>query len=105
MNFFTFCKRFNFSKEKLNKFQNLYLLNLKIKVLNIAKEKLLVTQEMVPHELILGACQILKIKEVNVSKYLKSIDIFSMLKRNHIKYAFEQAILKIEEESLNDYTS
>src|SRR5713226_2855341 len=37
--FFEYCKQFNFSNEKLEKYKRLYFNNLKIKILNIAKEK------------------------------------------------------------------
>lgn len=98
--FFEYCKQFNFSEEKLDRYRRLYFDNLQIKILNIAKEECLTEQEVVPNDLIRKACHILKIKELDFSNYEKIyfFDIKFCETSNHkrIKYCFEQLIRLIE---------
>ena len=102
-NFFDYCKNFNFPEEKVNKYKKLYFNNLKIKVLNIAKEECLVSEEAVPLEIISQACQILKIKTMSFSDYESfyyfEIRFIDICERKKIKYCFEQLIRIIEGDS------
>lgn len=106
--FFDFCKKFNWSKSKMNKYRMLYYNNLKIKVLNIAKEECLPKfakdGELVsPLSIIQEACNVLKIKGMSFADYEKTYQFeiaFSELSdRKKIKYCFEQLIRLIEAES------
>lgn len=101
--FFEYCKQFNFLPDKLYKYQRLYFNNLRIKVLNIAKEECLTTDNAIPSNLIKQSCQILKIKGMDFSDYEKSYNFeikFSELsERRKIKYCFEQLIRIIEADS------
>ena len=107
--FFKYCQKFNFSQEKTKKFRKLYFANLKIKVLNIAKEEYgKHKKQAVPSVIIRRACQKLKIKTINFSDYEKryTFDIkFSELSETiRIKRCFEQLIRIIEEET-NEYST
>ncbi len=102
--FFDYCKSFNWSEEKINKYKIICQNNLKIKVLNIAKETCLKSYDKaIPNELIAKACKILKIKKINFHDYetLYSFDIrFNELsERNRIKFCFELLIRIIEADS------
>ena len=98
--FFEYCRNFNFSKEKLDKYKKLYHTNLMIKVLNIAKENCLVESIAVPNELIKSACQILKIKLIDFSPYENSELRFNdHCHRYKIKYCFEELIKILESSS------
>jgi hypothetical protein len=98
--FFSYCKKFNWSDKKMEKYRTLYFNNLKIKILNIAKERCLIVDNMIPLNIINDACQILKIKKVDFSPYenMYQFDIkFSeMCDRKQIKFCFEQLIKIIE---------
>jgi hypothetical protein len=107
-NFFEYCKQFDFSQEKLEKYKRLYYNNLKIKVLNIAKEDCLFkevnSEDMaVPTTIIQQACQILKIKQVDFSDYETTyqFDILfhELSERKRIQFCFEQLIRIIEADS------
>src|SRR5277367_528866 len=50
--FFEYCKQFNWSEEKLSKYRKLYFNNLRIKVLNIAKEQCLSDHDVIPYTII-----------------------------------------------------
>lgn len=106
--FFDYCQKFNWSQEKIAKYKKLYFNNLRIKVLNIAKEDCLpravVEDDMiVPNLLIQQACQILKIKNMSFSDYEKTyqfeIKFGQLSERKKIKYCFEQLIRIIEADS------
>lgn len=101
--FFDYCKNFNFSEEKILKYKILYSSNLKIKVLNIAKEECITNDEEIPLILIRKACHILKIKCVDFSDYEKEyqfdIRFSEMSERRKIKFTFEQLIKIIEGDS------
>src|SRR5258708_2405817 len=67
--FFDYCAKFNWPEDKLNKYKKLYFNNLKIKILNIAKEECLPLSindngAAIPNDIILQACNILKIRSV-----------------------------------------
>ena len=103
--FFDYCKKFNWSEDKLDKYKRLYLSNLRIKVLNIAKEECLpllanAEDRAVPLEIIKAACNILKIKLVDFSDYEKEynfeIKFSDLCERKRIKYNFEQLIRILE---------
>lgn len=98
--FFDYCKKFNFSQEKLDKYKRLYFNNLRIKVLNIAKEECLTQEEHAPSNIIQQACQVLKIKTMDFSDYEKKytfeIKFDEVSDRKKIKYCFEQLIRIIE---------
>jgi HNH endonuclease len=105
--FFDYCKKFNWSEDKLDKYKRLYLSNLRIKVLNIAKEECLpllatVEDKAVPLEIIEAACHILKIRIIDFSHYEKeyffSIKFDELAERKRIKFCFEQLIRILEAE-------
>lgn len=102
--FFKYCKKFNWSEEKLDKYRRLYFSNLKIKVLNIAKEELIRSKTEVPSDLITQACNVLKIKNVYFTEYEHlynfEMDFGEPADRKQIKYCFEQLIKIIESESI-----
>ena len=101
--FFEYCKQFNFSEDKLNKYKKLYYNNLRIKVLNISKEECMKEDKVVPNILIQNACQILKIKNMDFSDYESShvfeIKFDETCDRKKVKYCFEQLIRIIEADS------
>ncbi len=99
--FFDFCKRYNFSESKIIKYKNLYFSNLKIKVLNIAKEECLIEDYAIPISLIGQACHILKINIIDFSDYqnhnLVQIELERVYNRKIIKFNFEKIIKIIEQ--------
>jgi len=101
--FFEYCKKFDFSDEKLEKYKKLYYNNLRIKILNISKEECLIDEYAVPNSLIRKACKILKIRKVDFSPYEKiynfDIGFDEPCERRKIKYCFEQLIQLIEFDS------
>jgi hypothetical protein len=101
--FFDYCRQFKFSDKKTNKYKKLYFNNLRIKVLNIAKEECINSDQEVPENLIKRACQILKIKSMDFSDYEKTyqfeIKFAVACDRKKIKYCFEQLIRIIEADS------
>lgn len=102
--FFDYCKKFNFSEDKIDKYKKLYFNNLRIKVLNIAKEECLKEEQVVPISIIKRACQILKIKEMDFSEYENTyqfeIKFDKLNDRKKIKFTFEQLIRIIEADTI-----
>jgi len=100
--FFEYCQKFGWSEDKLNKYKMLYFNNLKIKVLNIAKEDCMKANRVVPLWLIKQACRILCIKTIDFSEYEKiyclDIKFDEVCDRNRVKHCFEQLIRIIEAE-------
>src|SRR6185436_797382 len=98
--FFEYIKNFYFNENKLLKYKRLYFNNLKIKILNIAKEECLNEPQAIPKELIKKDCQVLKIKDISFSDYEKSyqfeIKFNAQCDRKKIKFCFEQLIKIIE---------
>ncbi|SRR5713101_1871233 len=98
--FFEYCQQFSFSDEKIAKFRALYCRNLRIKVLNIAKEVCLTTDIAIPNVIIEQACQMLKIKTMSFSDYENEypldIEFDEACERRRIKFVFEQLIRIIE---------
>lgn len=101
--FFDYCRQFNFSEEKVSKYKSLYFNNLRIKVLNIAKETCLNNDPVTPNDIIKQACQILKIHSMNFSDYENAyqfeIKFDELCDRKKIKFCFEQLIRIIEADS------
>lgn len=101
--FFEYCKKFHFSEDKLEKYKRMYFNNLRIKVLNIAKEECLKDNEVIPLDIIKQACQVLKIKSMDFSTYESmyqfEIKFAESSDRKKIKYCFEQLIRIIEADS------
>lgn len=101
--FFEYCKRFDWSNEKIDKYKKLYFNNLRIKVLNIAKEECLLEEEIIPHTIINRACKVLKIKSMDFTDYEKyyqfEIKFDEVSERKQIKFIFEQLIRIIEADS------
>ena len=91
-------------RDKVEKYKILYFNNLRIKVLNIAKEECMKDDLVIPSALIKHACQILKIKGMDFSEYEKlysfEIRFDEMSCRKKIKFSFEQLIRIIEAESI-----
>lgn len=98
--FFEYCKQFNFDYDKLDKYKRLYFNNLRIKVLNIAKEDCIKQDFVIPLDIIKQACHVLKIKSMDFSSFEKSynfeIKFNEVCDRKKIKYCFEQLIRIIE---------
>lgn len=106
--FFDYCKKFNWPLDKLDKYKTLYFNNLKIKILNIAKEECLPkaingNEQATPNVIIQQACQVLKIRGMDFSDYEKTyqfeIKFNEMSDRKRIKFCFEQLIRIIEADS------
>lgn len=106
--FFDYCKKYNFSEEKLDKYKRLYFNNLRIKVLNISKEECLPKainedEQAVPITIIKQACQIMKIKNMDFSDYENTyqfeIKFNELADKRRIKFCFEQLIRIIEADS------
>lgn len=101
--FFDYCKQFDWGEDKLNKYRKMYFNNLRIKVLNIAKEECLLDNEVAPQTIITKACQVLKIKGMDFSDYEKTyqfeIRFDEISDRKKIKFCFEQLIRIIEADS------
>lgn len=101
--FFEYCKQFNFSEDKLEKYKRLYFSNLKIKILNISKEECIMNDTVIPNEIIMEACRVLRIKPVDFSNYENQyqfdIQFNQPCHRKKIKVCFEQLIRIIEGES------
>lgn len=106
--FFEYCKRFNWSDEKLQKYKKLYFNNLRIKVLNIAKEECLPKAvnsnlQAIPSDIIKQSCSILKIKGMDFSDYENTyqfeIKFSDLADKKKIKFCFEQLIRIIEADS------
>lgn len=101
--FFDYIKSFNFTENKVEKYKKMYFNNLRIKILNIAKEECLREDKAVPQELIKQSCQILKIKHIDFSDYENrfqfEIKLNEMSDRKKIKYCFEQLIRLLEADS------
>lgn len=100
--FFDFIVNFNFEQPKINKYIKLYDDNLKIKILNIAKEECLIEEQAVPTVIITKACSILKINVIDFSVYQDSFEFeFQALhERKKIKFYFEKLIKIIEYSNL-----
>lgn len=93
--FFEYCQQFNFSEEKLEKYQILYLSTLKIQILNVAKEEMLNAEQAVPKNLIEQARHYLNISiYIDFSMYESKLQIclYEVYQRKQIKYYFEQII-------------
>ena len=99
--FFEYIKQFRFDDGKLAKYRRMYFNNLKIKILNIAKEEFLKDEQAVPQDLIHSACIILKIKDVDFSQYERFLEIglSDPCNRKRIKFSFEKLIRILEAES------
>lgn len=101
--FFDYVKNFDFKENKLLKYKKMYFNNLRIKVLNIAKEECLLDKEAIPQDIIKQACQVLKIKNMDFSDYEKTyqfeIKFENICDRKKIKFCFEQLIRILEADS------
>jgi hypothetical protein len=98
--FFEYCIKFNFPEDKLNKYKLLSNNNLKIKVLNIAKENCLIGLKAIPSFLIKEACKILSIDEINYSEYKLEFNFDEIHSRRSIKFNFENLIRLIESQGI-----
>jgi len=106
--FFDYCKQFNWPDDKIDKYKKLYFNNLKIKILNIAKEECLpksvnTSEQVVPLAIIQQACHVLKIRGMDFTDYENmyqfEIKFGEMADRKRIKFCFEQLIRIIEADS------
>lgn len=106
--FFDYCKQFKFSQEKLEKYKKLYFNNLRIKVLNIAKEECLPimvdsNNQVFPQVIIKKACHVLKIKNMDFSDYENLYQLEfkfdELVDKKRIKFCFEQLIRIIESDT------
>jgi HNH endonuclease len=100
--FFEYVKQFNWHQDKLDKYQRLYFANLKIKVLNIAKEHVN-NGHVIPSVIIKKACKQLKIKEIDFVSYQEEYCLNIVMDQachwTDIKFDFVQLIRIIEMES------
>ena len=100
--FFEYCKQFHWHLDKLNKYQRLCLANLKIKVLNVAKEKVN-SGHVIPSVIIEQACQTLDIDDLDFSiyeqNYCLNIRLHEWCHWSDIKFDFVQLIRIIEMEA------
>lgn len=94
LDFFFYAKRFNWDNKKILKYKRLYVNGLKVKILNLAKENFLITENAVPNDLIFQACQLLRIKSIDLSKYEQHfiIDYNKVNPRATIIFSFENLI-------------
>lgn len=101
--FFDYIKDFNFDPLKLLKYKRMYFNNLRIKVLNIAKEECLLDDHEIPNVLIKKACQVLKIKDMDFSIFESTnqfeIKFDDLCERKKIKFCFERLIKILESDS------
>lgn len=100
--FWEFVKQFNFTEVKTIKFKKLYYNNLRIKILNVAKEQCMASEYVVPQDIINEACKVLKIKSINYDEFVDSITTISFQgfhTRSEVKFAFETLIKLIETKS------
>jgi hypothetical protein len=99
--FFEYIKQFHFDDQKLLKYKRMYFNNLKIKILNIAKEEFLKEEQAIPKDLIHNACTVLKIKDIDFSQYEKwlEMELTVTANRKRIKFSFEKLIRILEAES------
>lgn len=101
--FFEYILPFNWPPEKIKKYRQLYFGNLKIKILNIAKEKYMVEKIIIPVIAIKSACKKLKIKRIDFSsyeeRYFFQIKFEERCERKVARSCFEQLIRIIEIES------
>lgn len=100
-NFFDFCKNYNFSNQKLEKYKKLYFNNLKIKVLNIAKDVCLTSaksESVIPSDMINQACNILKIQNLYYNKYIFDIPLHKLCSKRVVRNSFEKIIKQIDGE-------
>jgi HNH endonuclease len=102
--FFAYINQFDWGIDKINKYRRLYDGNLKIRILNVAKEKCLLNQRAIPNIIIKQACKILNIEKVSFSDYIKiyhfAIDFDTFCDRKEIKFNFEQLIRIIEADNV-----
>lgn len=99
--FFEFCKNFNFTKSKIEKYEYLYVCNIKIKILNIAKEEIIIEEFAIPSIIIKQACDVLGFKYIDYTIYKIDLNFEKSYSKNVIKYYFEQLIKIIERDSFN----
>jgi len=99
--FFQYIRQFQFDENKMTKYKRMYFNNLKIKILNIAKEEFLKDEQAIPRDLIHNACIVLKIKDIDFSQYEKLLEIGlgNICNRKRIKFSFEKLIRILEAES------
>lgn len=98
-NFFDYISRFPVPEYRLLKYRRLYSNNLKIKVLNVAKENCIKNDIEIPSELIVRACEILKIDGIDftgIEGYFE-IQLDVPQPRNKIRRSFENVIKIIEQ--------
>lgn len=103
-NFFSYIENFNASDIILLKYRKLYSINLKIKVLNLAKDKCIKQSHEIPFIIIRRACRMLRIKNIDISRiecyFEMSLD--DPQPRSKIKSSFEGVIKIIERLNCND---
>lgn len=101
--FFDYIRKFNFDESKLLKYKKMYFNNLRIKILNIAKEECLKADAAIPKDLIKQACQVLKIRNMTFEDYEKlyelDLNFQEECPRKKIKCSFEKLIRIIEADS------
>jgi hypothetical protein len=101
--FFEYCKRYNWPEEKIDKYKKLYFANLRIKVLNIAKEECLKGEWAVPNVLLKKASHIMRIKPMDFSdcerEYTLNIKFGELSFHRDIKCCFVELIRILEAES------
>lgn len=96
--FFDYLSKFNLPKSKISKYKKLYFNNLKIKVLNIAKQQSNNSDYIVPINLISSVCHALKINYIDYSIYQSDImiDFAELCETRQLRSVFEKIIKIIE---------
>ena len=101
--FFEYCKPYNWPEEKIEKYKKLYFANLRIKVLNIAKEECLKGDWAIPNSIIKKACHTMRIKFMDFADcerdYNLNIKFDELSFHKEIKSCFVELIRIIEAES------
>ena len=104
VSFFEYCERFHWPWDKIAKYRRLVSSNMKIKVLNIAKENYVPDiRNVTAASLIKRACQMIGIKLMDFSDYEKryffTIRFDERCDLKQIKFVFEELIRIIKAES------
>lgn len=89
--FFEYIKHFNFAQDKIKKYEKLCANNLRIKVLNIAKEYCIFNDYEIPQNIIRRACEFLKIAELNYEEFVVELRCnYSKIGYNFMPVLFQE---------------
>jgi hypothetical protein len=100
--FFEFSKQFNFSSKKLEKYNILYIANIRIRILNVAKSNFLIEEFEIPIIIIGKACDSLNFQNISFEEYYPysdGMDFNSEQEKKKISTCFNKLIKIIEQVS------